>query len=62
MELDIRVQAEQFLDYFSRLKGENLSDAFRFWVEGKDFDEETQRAIRTEVDTNLNGGEPNENA
>ncbi len=50
MELDIRVQAEQFLDYFSRLKDENLNDAFRFWAAGKDFDRETEQAIRREVD------------
>jgi len=50
MELDIRIQAEQFLDYFSRLKDENLNDAFRFWAEGKDFDSEVERAIRREVE------------
>lgn len=50
MGLDIRIQAEQFLDYFSRLKGKNLSDAFRFWADGKDFDRETEQAIRREVD------------
>lgn len=62
MELDIRIQAEQFLDYFSKLKGENLNDAFRFWAEGKDFDEETKRTIRMEVNTILKGGASDENA
>lgn len=47
---DIRGQAEQFLGYFSRLKDRNLNDAFRFWAESKDFDKETERAIRREVD------------
>ena len=47
---EIKNQAEQFLDYFSRLKDENLNDAFRFWAEGKDFDRETEQAIRREVD------------
>ena len=50
MAVDVRIQAEQFLDYFSRLKGESLSDAFMFWVEGKDFDSEVERAIRREVE------------
>ena len=47
---EIKNQAKQFLDYFSRLKGGNINDAFRFWAEGKDFDRETERAIRREVD------------
>lgn len=50
---EIKNQAEQFLDYFSRLKGENLNDAFRFWANGKDFDRETEQAIRREVDMAL---------
>ncbi len=47
---EIKNQAEQFLDYFLRLRGENLNDAFRFWAEGKDFDSEVERAIRREVE------------
>ena len=50
---EIRIQAEQFLDYFSRLKGESLSDAFRFWADGKDFDRDTEQTIRMEVDKML---------
>ena len=47
---EIKNQAEQFLDYFSRLKGENLNDVFRFWAKSKDFDGETEQSIRREVD------------
>lgn len=53
---DIRVQAEQFLAYFSRLKDRKLDDAFRFWAGSKDFDKRTKKAIRREVDRILKEG------
>ena len=52
---DIRAQAEQFIGYFSRLEGRRLNDAFRFWAESKDFDKETRKAIRREVDLSACG-------
>jgi len=50
MGLDIRIQAEQFLDYFSKFKGEGFNKIFGYWAESKDFDEETKKSIRMEVD------------
>jgi len=52
MELDmkdIRFQAEQFLGYFSKLKDADLEERFRFWADSKDFDKDTEKAIRHEV-------------
>lgn len=46
---EIKIQAEQFLGYFSRLKDKTLEDAFRFWAGSKDFDRQTRKAIRREV-------------
>ena len=54
---DIRAQAEQFIGYFSRLEDKKLEDAFRFWAGSKDFDKETERAIRREVDRILKAEE-----
>lgn len=50
---EIRIQAEQFLGYFSKFKDRGLNEAFRFRAESKDFDKETERAIRREVDRTL---------
>ncbi len=47
---DIRVQAEQFLGYFSKLKDGELDEVFKFWAKSKDLDKETERAIRMEVE------------
>jgi hypothetical protein len=47
---DVRIQAEQFLSYFSKFKDTDLDERFRFWADSKDFDKETERAIRREVD------------
>jgi hypothetical protein len=47
---EVRIQAEQFLGYFSKFKGRELEEVFRFWAESKDFDMETEKAIRREVD------------
>ena len=47
---DVRFQAEQFLGYFSKFKDADLDERFRFWADSKDFDKETERAIRREVD------------
>lgn len=47
---EIERQAEQFLDYFSKFKGEEFNKIFGYWAESKDFDEETKGAIRMEVD------------
>lgn len=47
---EVRIQAEQFLGYFSKFKDRELDEVFRFWAESKDFNKETERAIRREVD------------
>jgi len=46
---DIERQAEQFLGYYAKFKGEKLGNVFRFWADSKDFDKETKEAIRREV-------------
>jgi len=47
---EIKNQAEQFLDYFAKFKGKGLDEIFGIWTESKDFDEETKRGIRREVE------------
>lgn len=47
---DRKIQAEQFLGYFSKFKDADLDERFRFWADSKDFDKDTEKAIRYEVD------------
>ena len=46
---NIRIQAEQFLSYFSKFDNAKLDAVFSSWVESKDFDKATEKAIRSQV-------------